>query len=93
MDLLDPPLKNGKYTWSNKQLGPGHIAARLDHVLVRSSILDLSVLASSHILPSAILDHRHVSLDLSLIGNIGPFPFRFSSTWIKESGLFEAVQN
>ena len=22
LDLLDPPLKNGKYTWSNKRTGP-----------------------------------------------------------------------
>ena len=30
LDLLDPPLKNGKFTWRNKITGPSHIAARLD---------------------------------------------------------------
>jgi hypothetical protein len=30
-DLIDIKSVNGKYTWSNKRLGAGHIAARLDH--------------------------------------------------------------
>ena len=72
--VIDIEPKKWKYTWSNKWLGLGHIAARLDWVLVSSSILDLSIL------PSVISDHWPVSLDLSLVGNIGPFPFRFSST-------------
>lgn len=33
-DLLDIPSKNGKYTWSNKRICPGHIAARFDRCLV-----------------------------------------------------------
>ena len=38
-DLLDIPPDNGKYTWTNKRIGPGHIAARLDRCLVQSSFL------------------------------------------------------
>ena len=33
LDLLEPPLKNGKYTWSNKRTCPSHIVARLDRFL------------------------------------------------------------
>ena len=29
-DLIDIKPLNGKFTWSNKRIGPGHIAARLD---------------------------------------------------------------
>ena len=90
--VIDIKPKKGKYTWSNKRFGPGHIAVRLGRILVSSSFLDLSILPSSTILPSAIFDHSPISLDLSPIGNLGPLPFRFSSTWIKEPGFLETVQ-
>jgi hypothetical protein len=32
-DLEDVKPDRGKYTWSNKRVGPGHIAARLDRFL------------------------------------------------------------
>lgn len=33
-NLIDIKLTIGKYTWSNKRVGLGHIAARLDRFLV-----------------------------------------------------------
>ena len=39
MDLLDIPLRNKKYTWSNIRVRIGHIVARLDRFLVSSSFL------------------------------------------------------
>eukprot|EP00253_Pinus_taeda_P022216 PITA_22216 len=38
-DLLDIKLITGTFTWSNKRIGPGHIAARLDRFFVQSSFL------------------------------------------------------
>ena len=38
--LVDIKPKIGNYTWSNKHLGPSHIATGLDRILVRSSFLD-----------------------------------------------------
>jgi len=38
-DLLDIKPTVGKYMWSNKRVGPGHIATRLDRFLVQSSFL------------------------------------------------------
>jgi hypothetical protein len=35
-DLLDIKPSTGKYTWSNKRVGPGHIAARLDRFLFKA---------------------------------------------------------
>ena len=37
--LLDIKPKNGKFTWNNKRIGPGHIAARIDMVLVSPHLL------------------------------------------------------
>ena len=39
LDLLDIPLRNGKYTWSNRRTGIGHATTRLDIVLVTSTFL------------------------------------------------------
>ena len=39
LDLLDIPLRNEKYTWSNRRTGIGHIATRLDKFLVSSTFL------------------------------------------------------
>ena len=33
-DLMDVKPASGNYTWNNKRIGPGHIAARLDRFLV-----------------------------------------------------------
>ena len=48
LDLLDPMPKNGKYTWSNKRVGPEHIAARLDRFLVSTTFIQKDFLPSTH---------------------------------------------
>lgn len=62
--MIDIKPSSGKYTWSNKRLGPGHIAARLDRFLVQSSFLLLGLESRMHILPCSVSDHRPIKLDL-----------------------------
>ena len=81
-ELKDIKPTQGKYTWSNKHLGPGHIAARLDIFLIQSPFLTFGLLALSKILPNYVSDHKPILLELSLGKNIGPIPFRFSPLWI-----------
>jgi hypothetical protein len=38
-DLLDIKTIKGKYTWTNKISGPGHIVAKLDRFLVHINLL------------------------------------------------------
>lgn len=42
-DLINIKPINGKFTWSNKRIGPGHIDARLNRFLVQSSVLLLGL--------------------------------------------------
>ena len=49
-DLEDIKPSRGKFTWTNKRIGPGHITARLDRFLVHSSFLTLGLFANSEIL-------------------------------------------
>eukprot|EP00253_Pinus_taeda_P034834 PITA_34834 len=64
-DLEDIKPSAGKYTWSNKRLGPNHIVACLDRFLVQTSFLTSGLMASSKILPNCTSDHKPISLELS----------------------------
>eukprot|EP00253_Pinus_taeda_P011603 PITA_11603 len=90
-DLEDIKPTSGKFTWSNKRLGPGHIAAHLDRFLVQSSFLSCCLMATSKILSYYTSDHKPILLELSLDGNLGPIPFRFNSLWIHQEGFQEVA--
>eukprot|EP00253_Pinus_taeda_P027391 PITA_27391 len=92
-DLIDIKPAIGKYTWSNKRVGPGHIATRLDRFFVQSSFLLLGLEAKSHILHSSISDHKPINLELLTPKDLGPIPFRFSSLWIKEKDFMEKIRD
>eukprot|EP00253_Pinus_taeda_P022298 PITA_22298 len=91
-DLIDIKPTVGKCTWSNKRVGPGHIAARLDRFLVQSSFLLLGLEAKLHSLHSSISDHKPISLELLITKDLGPIPFKFSSLWIKEKYFMEKIR-
>jgi hypothetical protein len=55
----------GKYTWSNKINGPGHIAERLDRFLVQSSFLLLGLNVESKILPFSASNHKPIVLEIT----------------------------
>lgn len=83
-ELEDIKPVKGKYTWSNKRVGPGHIATRLDRFLVQSSFLVLGLNPDSTILPHSVSDHKPISLSRTTDNNLGPIPFRFNPRWIQE---------
>jgi len=91
--LLDIKPSNGRFTWSNRRLGPGHITARLDHFLLSSSFLEDAFLPYSRILPWIGSDHRPITLTLSPPNNRGPIPFHFNPLWISEPGFFDIVSD
>ena len=62
LDLLDIPLRNMKYTLSNKRTGIVHVATRLDKYLVSSTFLQKDLLPTSLALPSVISDHKPIAL-------------------------------
>ena len=49
-DLEDIKPSKGKFTWTNKIVGLGHIVSHLDCFLVHSSFLTLGLFAKSEIL-------------------------------------------
>jgi hypothetical protein len=91
-ELEDIPPSNGKFTWSNKRVGPGHIAARLDRFLIQSSFLTLGLRASSKLLPHYTSDHKPISLSIRPSSSLGPIPFKFSPLWPAQKDFFNLVQ-
>ena len=91
-DFIDIKPSSGKYTCSNKRLGPGHIAARLDRFLVQSSFLLLGLESRMHILPCSVSDHRPIKLELLAHLDQGPIPFKFSPQWVKEQSFMQLVK-
>jgi exonuclease III len=92
-DLLDTKPSSGKYSWSNKRVGPGHIAARLDRFFIQSSFLLLGLEPRMHILASSVSDHKPIKLELLAHHDLGPIPFRFSPLWVKEPDFMQTVKD
>jgi exonuclease III len=90
-DLLDIKPTKGRYTWTNKRIGPGHIAARLDRFLVQSSFLVLGLEAKTEILTHSASDHKPIRLEIKKDQVKGPIPFRFSPNWIYDKGFSDIV--
>lgn len=90
-ELEDVKPTKGKYMWSNKRAGSGHIVARLDRFLVYSTFMLLGLTPSSSILPYSVSDHKPIMLDISHDKNLGPIPFRFSPPWLQDESFQDLV--
>ena len=90
-DLEDIKPSKGKFAWTNKRVGPGHIVARLDRFLVHTSFLTLGLFPNSEILQACTSDHKPISLSLTPGENLGPIPFRFSPLWVSMDGFYDQV--
>ena len=92
-DLIEIKPVKGKFTWTNRRIGPSHVAARLDRFLVHSSFLSLGLLASSKILSHCTSDHKPILLEFSLDQALGLIPFQFSPLWIQHEDFLQVVSN
>eukprot|EP00253_Pinus_taeda_P017362 PITA_17362 len=92
-DLLDIKPSSGKFSWSNKRVGPGHIAARLYRFFIQSSFLLSGLEPRMHILAGSVSDHKPVKLELLAHLDLGPIPFRFSPLWVKEPLFMQTVKD
>ena len=90
-NLIDIKPASGKYTWTNRRFGPGHIAARLDRFLIQDNFLLLGLIISTKILPFGGSDHKPILLEMEQEKNLGPIPFRFNSMWAKHEDFLKLV--
>ncbi|XP_062073105.1 uncharacterized protein LOC133777487 isoform X1 [Humulus lupulus] len=80
MNLVDPKLQNGRYTWSNFRQRP--ICSRLDRFLFSPSWTEFYPFIRQEVLVRLVSDHCLVVLD-SNPPSWGPSPFRFDNSWLE----------
>ncbi|TYK05763.1 LINE-1 retrotransposable element ORF2 protein [Cucumis melo var. makuwa] len=80
--LIDPPLTNSKYTWSNLRVQP--VPFRIDRFLYTTGWENLFSLHYSKALSRITSDHFPLLLESSNI-SWGPPPFRFINQHLKEN--------
>ncbi|RVX05721.1 Transposon TX1 uncharacterized 149 kDa protein [Vitis vinifera] len=77
--LLDPPLRNAAFTWSNMQADP--ICKRLDRFLFSSEWDTFFSQSFQEALPRWTSDHSPICLETNPL-KWGPTPFRFENMWL-----------
>ncbi|KAL0559838.1 hypothetical protein IC582_000218 [Cucumis melo] len=80
-NLIDPPLSNAKYTWSN--LRAQATLSRLDRFLFTSHWENIFPGHTSKVLTRTTSDHFPIVLESSMI-SWGPSPFRFTNAYLND---------
>ncbi|RVW70180.1 hypothetical protein CK203_057138 [Vitis vinifera] len=90
-ELLDPPLRNASFTWSNMQESP--VCKRLDHFLYSNEWGHLFPQGLQEVLlPRRTSDHWPIVLDTNPF-KWGPTPFRFENMWLQHPSFKENFRN
>lgn len=87
--LIDPPLINGFYTWSNLREKP--VLSRLDKFLYSPNWEQRFSSHQCRILTRITSDHFLVILEAPSVP-WGPSPFRFNNLWIKEDNFNTIIE-
>eukprot|EP00253_Pinus_taeda_P032656 PITA_32656 len=92
-NLIDTPLSNGKFTWSNKRTGSQNIKERLDRFLIHERLASNFQAIKSYTVHGSASDHKAVTLSLSKGSNFGPLPFKYNKHWDSYEEFCALVQN
>ncbi|RVW30978.1 hypothetical protein CK203_098716 [Vitis vinifera] len=89
-ELLDPPLRNASFTWSNMQESPMY--KRLDRFLYSNEWGQLFPQGIQETLIRRTSDHWPIALDTNPF-MWGPTPFRFENMWLQHPSFKENFRN
>ncbi|RVW12364.1 hypothetical protein CK203_108094 [Vitis vinifera] len=89
-ELLDPPLRNAPFTWSNMQESP--VCKRLDQFLYSNEWEHFFPQSLQEVLPRWTLDHWPMVLDTNPF-KWGPTPFRFENMWLQHPSFKECFSS
>ncbi|KAJ9691309.1 hypothetical protein PVL29_013479 [Vitis rotundifolia] len=89
-ELLDPPLRNASFTWSNLQESP--VCKRLDRFLFSNEWGQLFPQSLQEVLPRRTSDHWPIVLETNPF-KWGPTPFRFENMWLQHPNFKENFRN
>ena len=89
-ELLDPPLRNASFAWSNMQESP--VCKRLNRFLYSNEGGQFFPQRLQEALPRRTLDHWPIVLDTNPF-KWGPTPFRFENMWLQHPSFKENFRN
>ncbi|KAJ9680326.1 hypothetical protein PVL29_019595 [Vitis rotundifolia] len=89
-ELLDPPLRNASFTWSNLQESP--VCKRLDRFLFSNEWGQLFPQGLQEVLPRRTSDHWPIVLETNPF-KWGSIPFRFENMWLQHPNFKENFRN
>ena len=89
-ELLDPPLWNALFTWSNMQESP--VCKRLDRFLYSNEWEFSFPQSLQEVLPRWTSDHWPIVLDTNPF-KWGPTPFRFENMWLQHHSFKECFSS
>ena len=84
LNLKDPPLCNGQYTWSNFRQQP--VCCRLDRFLVSVAWEEVFPYFRQELAVRVVSNHCPIILD-STPPSWGPIPFRFENMWLSHKSF------
>ena len=88
LGIIDIPLGEGSFTWSNKQATPAF--AKLDRCLIVKIWDDIFPLFTCKALSNTLSDHIPISLCTSFTHRCG-IRFHFKSIWLEHRDLWDIV--
>ncbi|KAJ9675680.1 hypothetical protein PVL29_024549 [Vitis rotundifolia] len=89
-ELLDLPLRNAPFTWSNMQESP--VCKRLDRFLYSNEWELFFPQSLQEVLPKWTSDHWPIVLDTNPF-KWGPTPFRFENMWLQHPSFKECLSS
>lgn len=90
--LIDMPLCNGTFTWSNRRAGKHQIASKLDRFLISDNAVHLGGDISAAILAHTGSDHWPIALQWQRLGDLTKRPFRFEGFWLSHPTFKDFVK-
>ena len=92
LGLIDPPTKNGSFTWNNRRGGDRQITSRLDRILLSEDLFLCSLEMEASIAPQAGSDHWPIVLYIKLSESPKNTPFKFEAFWISHPEFMEKMK-
>ncbi|KAJ9678294.1 hypothetical protein PVL29_020454 [Vitis rotundifolia] len=89
-ELLDPPLRNAPFTWSNMQ--ENLVCKRLDRFLHSNEWEQSFPQSLQEVLPRRTSDHWPIVLETNPF-KWGPTPFRFENMWLQHHNFKECFKS
>ncbi|XP_058749655.1 uncharacterized protein LOC131622635 [Vicia villosa] len=88
LDLVDPPVVGGKFTWQNSR---GKAMSRIDRFLISESLLVEWNVGAQVIGGRDLSDHAPIWIKDNK-KNWGPKPFKFNNNWLKHKEFIPFVE-